>query len=315
MALLAGACGRAQPPSPDAARPIEGLDAAAVAPSCTRRLVDPPRTVVERPCGTFRAVLTDGARSVLLDAPARRFVELSAAHAVQTQVRVRALTSPFTGTLDTALERWLDGALADASPDRLAVAMEYLEGAPLVMQDGLQIAGDADYGPLTDLGSRLEGADFNDYLGMRWTYPDGTIDRPRPELLHSLDCSGYMRLVWGYRAGLPLAHGPSDQALARRAVQMAASTFGVTIIAAGEPLEGRLDRLQPGDLLFFDADPEDGPAIDHVGMLLGPDEGGHLRFISSRKGPNGPTLGDAHGASLLDGTGLYARAFRAARRL
>ena len=38
------------------------------------------------------------------------------------------------------------------------------------------------------------------------------------------------------------------------------------------------------------------------------------RFISSRKSANGPTLGDTNGKSLLDGTGLYAKSFRAARR-
>ena len=47
-----------------------------------------------------------------------------------------------------------------------------------------------------------------------------------------------------------------------------------------------------GDLLFFDADPDDGTRIDHVGMYLGLDAGNHHRFISSRKGANGPTLGD-----------------------
>jgi cell wall-associated NlpC family hydrolase len=73
--------------------------------------------------------------------------------------------------------------------------------------------------------------------------------------------------------------------------------------------------VQAGDLVFFDADPEDGPAVDHVGLYLGRDDGGHLRFLSSRKGANGPTLGDTRGASLLDGAGLYARAFRSARRL
>jgi cell wall-associated NlpC family hydrolase len=95
---------------------------------------------------------------------------------------------------------------------------------------------------------------------------------------------------------------------------MDASTFGVTIIGSGEA-GTHFERLQAGDLVFFDADPLDGPAIDHVGMFLGQDEAGHWRFVSSRKSPNGPTMGDLHGASLLDGTGLYARSFRSARRL
>jgi hypothetical protein len=291
-------------------------------PFCSRRLEDPGRIIVERPCGTPRAVLTDGARSAVLEGPARAFTEPAAA-AVQTTHWVRALPAPFPGSLDAALERWLEGALADGAPDLLAVAMQYLEGAPAIVSNGLQIAGDASYGPLSDLGTRVEGADFNDYLGLPWTYPDGSVDRPRADMLHSVDCSGYVRLLWGYRLGIPLAHGPSDVALPRRAVQMEGSTFGVTIIApvaaadagAGPPAPPRLDRLQAGDLVFFDADPGDGPAVDHVGLYLGRDGAGHARFISSRKSPNGPTMGDQHGASILDGVGLYARAFRSARRL
>jgi hypothetical protein len=67
--------------------------------------------------------------------------------------------------------------------------------------------------------------------------------------------------------------------------------------------------------VLFDADPEDGTGIDHVGLFLGIDsEGGH-RFLSSRKGANGPTLADVRGKSILDGDGLFARALRAVRRL
>jgi cell wall-associated NlpC family hydrolase len=74
-------------------------------------------------------------------------------------------------------------------------------------------------------------------------------------------------------------------------------------------------RFGIGDLVFFDADESDGTRIDHVGIYLGLDAGDHYRFISSRKGANGPTLGDYKGKSILDGTGLYARSFRAVRRL
>ena len=76
-----------------------------------------------------------------------------------------------------------------------------------------------------------------------------------------------------------------------------------------------LDRLDVGDLVFFDADTKDGPKLDHVGMYLGIDASGAHRFISSRKTVNGPTLGDAGGPSILDGTAKYARRFRGARRL
>ena len=73
--------------------------------------------------------------------------------------------------------------------------------------------------------------------------------------------------------------------------------------------------LAPADLVFFDADRDDGPKIDHVGIYVGRDARGHRRFISSRKQADGPTMGDIGGRSILDGDGLYARAFRATRRL
>ncbi|MEA2699612.1 MAG: hypothetical protein QOI66_3883, partial [Myxococcales bacterium] len=247
--------------------------------------------------------------------PERRFAEPSARDAVLTRAWVRALPAPFGGALNATTVAWLESALVDQSPDLLALAMQYVEGAPPIFDDQhLQIAGDADYGPLADGGTRKEGADFNDYLGASWSFPDGSIRRPHRLLLRSLDCSGFIRMLWGYRSGLPLARGAvSDgRAIPRRAVQMAASAPGV-VIATGAG--AAFDRLQPGDLVLFDADPLDGPAIDHVGMFLDKDQGGHLRFISSRKGANGPTLGDTRGASILDGGGLYARSFRLARRL
>jgi cell wall-associated NlpC family hydrolase len=127
-----------------------------------------------------------------------------------------------------------------------------------------------------------------------------------------------MRMIWGYRAGMPLGPGAMTAgagAIPRRVVQMAKANLGVTVIAAGFAASAaQLRTLQAGDIVFFDADPADGTAADHVGMVLGLDTGGHLRFISSRKGANGPTLGDTRGASVLDGHGLYARALRLARR-
>jgi cell wall-associated NlpC family hydrolase len=73
--------------------------------------------------------------------------------------------------------------------------------------------------------------------------------------------------------------------------------------------------LSAGDLVFFDASTDDGTQIDHVGMYLGRDSGGNHRFLSSRKSIDGPTLGDYNGRSVLNGTGLYAKSFRSARRL
>jgi hypothetical protein len=270
----------------------------------------------------MQAVLTDGARSVVLVGPTRRFEEASAKSAVVTTAWVRVLPAPFAGTMDVATSDWLKAALTDARPDILALSMQYIAGAPPLFDDHrVQIAGDADYGPLNERGARREGADFNDYLGQAWSFDDGKRRRPRGDMLHSLDCSGFIRMVWGFRSGLPLARGAVTvgNAIPRRAVQMDAMAPGVVIIARRPTTETRIppspkDRLQPGDLVFFDADPSDGAAVDHVGIFLDKDRDGHLRFISSRKGANGPTLGDDHGASLLDGTGLYARSFRSARR-
>jgi hypothetical protein len=42
---------------------------------------------------------------------------------------------------------------------------------------------------------------------------------------------------------------------------------------------------------------------------------GNHRFISTRKKTDGPTLRDYNGRSILEGTGLYAGAFHAVRRL
>jgi hypothetical protein len=317
MVLTTGTC--AKPAAVNHGDAANDLPVAAPPdPFSPRRLSDPPRTVAERPFGTTLAVLTDGARTVVLVGPQRRFEEPTAKNAVVTTAWVRALPAPFSGALDDKTTAWLDAALVDPSPDLLALAMEYIDDAPPILDaKKVQIAGDADYGPLTDLGTREEGADFNDYLGLPWTFSDGMLDRPHGDMLHSLDCSGYMRMLWGYRNGVPLAPGPvtAGQALPRRAVQMDASSPGIVIISNQQAPPMTMDQLQPGDLVFFDADPTDGPAIDHVGMFLDKDEAGHYRFISSRKNANGPTLGDDHGASLLDGTGLYAQSFRSARRL
>jgi cell wall-associated NlpC family hydrolase len=132
----------------------------------------------------------------------------------------------------------------------------------------------------------------------------------------ALDCSGFVRIVYGYRSGYPLQYTPRARgALPRRAVMMAERGPGVLIIPDSGKQVTDFDRLQAGDLLFFDADPGDGPVVDHVGMYLGIDSAGRRRFVSSRKVANGPTLGDVGAASVLDGSGLYASGFRSARRL
>jgi cell wall-associated NlpC family hydrolase len=283
--------------------------------------LDPKRIELRDASGRWLATLTHGARSVTCRGPQRDFSEsgLRVTHTVW----VRALLKPFNGTVDRV---WLQAALAANTrrqSDLLALAMQYVRGAPAQHEGGLQIAGDAAYGPLVN-GKRQEGADFNDYLGVDWTYPDRRVDDAELHQLHCLDCSGFVRMVWGFRRhapntepAMPLARKASadGSALPRRAVQMAARAPGV-LIERNRGLQLRdFSRLGIGDLVLFDADDDDGTAIDHVGLYLGVDSDGHHRFISSRKGANGPTLADVRGKSILDGNGLYARSFRAVRRL
>ncbi len=277
------------------------------------RLANPARTVVRSSDGTWLATLTDGSRTVVLAGPERTFAESSAPEQVISASWVRLLPAAFRGTVDRS---WLTTALADRTPDVLAIAMQYIDGAPPVIDArGTRIAGDADYGPLLADGTRAAGSDFNDYLGTTWTYPNGTTDPPEADQYGALDCSGFVRMVYGYGSGVPLRLRPDGVGLPRRSFEQLASAPGVIVIPdTGTPPISRA-ALQPGDLVFFDAASDDGTRIDHVGIFLGRDTGGHDRFISSRKGANGPTLGDIRGRSMLDGTGLYASAFRASRRL
>jgi cell wall-associated NlpC family hydrolase len=275
--------------------------------------------------GHWIATFTDGAYSVRLAGPSRTFAEPTAQRIVH-RIWVRALPVPFAGHVD---KEWLSRALlanTSNTADILAIAMQYIAGAPPLCEGGLQIAGDASYGPPAGR-TREEGSDFYDYLGIEWTDPDGRTHQPREDQLHCLDCSGFIRMIWGYRHNLPdaavsdrisLGWKPKTGALPRRAVQMCDHGPGVQIIANEGTPPRRLDELKVGDLVFFDADPKDGDAIDHVGMYLGRDARRHHRFVSSRKSADGPTFGDFRHSSILDGeteTDLYTRSFRAARRL
>ncbi len=72
-------------------------------------------------------------------------------------------------------------------------------------------------------------------------------------------------------------------------------------------------------LPFFDADTNDGPQIDHVGMYIGKDARGDYRFVSSRKTVNGPTFGmdsNLGGKSILScaSNWYWPARFRAVRR-
>lgn len=280
--------------------------------------------------GKWIATFTEGCYTVTLAGPERTFSETfkvdgETHHAsVKHSTWVRAAPGPADHTID---ERWLSHAL-DANwaetPDLLAIGMQYVKGAPAVSEGDLQIAGDAGYGPLAD-GRRQEGSDFNDYLGLPWLYPTDPPDAPEHAQRRCLDCSGYMRMIWGYRHHLPGAGYPdtlplslrprSGSTLPRRSFEIYVGGPGVILVPDTGSQVVNLNTFDIGDLVFFDASDDDHGRLDHVGMFLGRDTKGAHRFLSSRKIPNGPTLADRGHRSILDGTGYYAKAFRAVRRL
>lgn len=276
------------------------------------RLTSPDRVVVRDDLGVV-ATFTVGSRTVSLRGPQRTFAESTTTATITTTTWVRLLDQPFGGTVDHG---WLTARLGDTSDDILELTRQYTTGAPERRNAaGLRIAGDASYGRLLVDGTREEGSDFNDYLGVPWSY--GTsVDQPEANQYGAMDCSGYVRTAFGYRAGIPMTLQPRGAgALPRRAVQMSDSAPGVMVIPNTGTRPSNTAVLLPGDLVFFDASTDDGTLVDHVGIYLGVDSAGAPRFVSSRKSADGPTMGDIRGRSTLSGTGLYATTFRSARRL
>jgi cell wall-associated NlpC family hydrolase len=292
-----------------------------------RRGRQPSETEVHDTRNRVVATFTAGAFTVRLAGPTRTFAEGKAT--VSHATWVRTYPSPFDGNVN---EAWLRRALkanTQGVPDILGIAMQYIRDAPPIHEGPLQVAGDAHYGPLKD-GKPQEGSDFNDYLGIRWNYPGErfAVDEPEPHQRHCLDCSGFLRMVWGYRLNLPARSGQASvplcydtrsdhSAIPRRAYQIYEGGPGVMIVPDNSIQVKDLSRVQVGDLVFFNADKKlpDGDRIDHVGMYMGLDSNGRYRFISSRKSTNGPTLGDqgVRGGSVLDGDGTYPESFRAVR--
>jgi hypothetical protein len=268
------------------------------------RTADPAGTAVRDRSGAVLAELTDGSRTVTLAGPSRTFTEPGLSAKVVTDRWVRLLESPYSGSVDASLRDWLRRALDDRSADVLAVAFQYVKRAPDVLDGDTRIAGDARY--------RL-GADFNDYLGVKWTY-GGEVDRPESSGIGALDCSGFVRLVLGYRLGLPMSIAISQGTLPRTADEQMVGGPGSLIVRDSGKQVTRFDALRPGDLVFFDATDDGGRAIDHDGIYLGVDSNGDRRFISSRDGADGPTIGDVRGRSTINGSGYWATVFRAARR-
>ncbi|MFI8190753.1 NlpC/P60 family protein [Streptomyces sp. NPDC085946] len=293
------------------------------------RLENPARSVLRGANGKIEAVFTDGARTATLTGPARTFQEPSATRSkVSTTDWVRLMPEPWSEGAEK--EKWFKewyAEYADSKEDDIfAFASQYLAGAPEKKDEqGVVYAGDANFGPLNTGGAeggdlRLEQSDFYDYLGIAYPFRDGVVGQPEAVRARSIDCSGYMRMVLGYRARYPLmSSDASGDGLPRTANGMARSKAGVDILpltgVAAEDRPSAIDQLQPGDLVFFKLDQRTGQRLDHVGMVLGYDTEGHLVFISSREEINGPTIGDIGGVSRLDGNGYYAKTLRSAKRL
>ncbi|WP_084175847.1 NlpC/P60 family protein [Actinokineospora spheciospongiae] len=284
------------------------------------RLAEPARTVVRDAAGTTLATFTDGARTAVLTGPSRTLAEPRFTTAtVTTTAWVRLLPRPWSPNAETEpwFTPWFDQHGGSTEPDVLAVATQYLDGAPNETDaDGVRYRGDASFGPVAASGAgRLERSDFYDYLGVRHTFADRTTGTPDPKRLRAVDCSGFVRLVYGYRLGYPLLPGNKPgPGLPRRAYAIADSGPGVLVVPNEHRRAAAYTALQPGDLVFFEVE-DDEATLDHAAVYLGVDNTGHHRFISSRERANGPTMGDLGGTSLLDDGGHYSLAWRAARRI
>ncbi|WP_338932324.1 NlpC/P60 family protein [Streptomyces netropsis] len=319
---------------PETAPPVESIAGASTAAGGAKpasgeqrfeRLANPARTVVRGGDGGVLATFTDNARTAVLTGPSRTFAEPKFTSAkVTTDSWIRLLPQPWKEGAEKAawFKDWYGKMASSKEPDIFAISMEYLDGAPQKKDaQGVPYTGDAHFGPLNPKGSegadlRLEQSDFNDYLGITYTFRDGTVERPEPLRFRSIDCSGYIRTIFGYRARYPLmSKDVKGDGLPRTANGMARLSPGVPVIELGDKRPDNIDRLQPGDLVFFKVDRRTGERLDHVGMYMGLDTDGKPRFISSREEANGPTFGDKGGTARLDGSGYYAAGLRSAKRL
>ncbi|RCH67653.1 hypothetical protein DT019_15420 [Streptomyces sp. SDr-06] len=295
------------------------------------RLNNPARTVLRGDQGQILATFTDKARTATLRGPSRTFAEpANTAVRVVSEDWVRLMPQAWRqgAEKEAWFKTWFKEASSTKEDDLFATAFQYATGAP-VKKDakGLVYAGDAKFGPVNpDLTKNrgtplLEQSDFFHYLGIPYTFRDGTTKQPEPARAGAMDCSGFVRMVFGYRARYPLASDDNKgDGLPRTANGMARSRLGADIIPLSGPAPWyerpkNIDVLQPGDLLFFKMDHHTGERLDHVALYLGPDTEGHKTFISSRKEVNGPTIGDKGGVSRIDGGGFYAQLLRNAKRL
>lgn len=296
--------------------------------------------------GVEVARFTDGCYTAGMTGPERSFTWSGGTHGstVRTTTWLRTLPRPYAYTGTTAystaeISQWLDeargvncGPTGGGQADLLDFSFEYDEGSPTVRDTtGQLVSSDAAYG---------SGADFYDYLGLPWLPPDRTTPRqPDPKQYGTIDCSGFIRLVWGYRDNFPFAQGydakvpltyapAGGTSISRNSWEMYGSGPGRILVSFrsgsspsyGSPSAEELSRLLPGDMVFFDTKntvTTNPNYISHMGMYVGTDSLGNHRFLSSRDSLNGPTMGDNSVWSVLNASSghvYYALRFRAARR-
>lgn len=280
----------------------------------------PGRTVMRTGAGALVAELTHGSRTVLLTGPQRTFTEPAATKAkIVTTSWVHVADDLFEPDQlgDERFAKWLLARVGKPADDVLACACDYITDAPVRTRDGVRYAGDAEFGYINEESTR-DGADFYDYLGIPWTWPDGTTTRPAGQWRRALDCSGYLRLIYGYRMGMTLHRSNKrvDEGLPRTAYAIAERAPSTLIAEAEEPDEAPKDlsRVTAGDVVFFALHAEDPGLITHCGIVLGRDGDGDLRFASSRSTINGPTFGDVAGDGIIN-AGFFGERLRKVIRL
>lgn len=255
--------------------------------------------------------------------------------AVTHNTWVRLLDEPFDGLWSPAVEHEVRRWALDRTPDVLAYGFAYVAGAPVVQDASLgvgkQVMGEAKYGPTEADGKRQEGSDFNDYITVSGDYlhlatPSTDVNELAQQ--YCLDCSGFVRMVFGYWLGMTMSLDDAADLnglwLPRRSVKIMPTGGPGVIIAESVGTVPSLADIQIGDVVGFNADTADDGAgedvedveetDDHVGVYVGQDADGNYLFLSSRKTANGPTVGAVGGTSHLNGSGFWAVALRHIRR-
>ncbi|MFD8301641.1 NlpC/P60 family protein [Streptomyces sp. NPDC059690] len=263
------------------------------------RIGNPARTVARDPRGTVVATFTDGARTAVLTGPSRTFAEPRTTDAkVVTKSWVRLLPKPWARGAERGgwFRTWLTSPLGSRDPDILATAFEYVAGAPVrTTAAGVKYSGAARYAPDTTSGSGRAaqgkpkprtGSDFYDYLGIPWTFLDTVTRRPEKDRARSVDSSGYVRLVYGYRSGFPLnsRDNAAGSGLQRTPDAIAHGRLGVPVIPLTDRRPTVIQQLQPGDLVFFTTRELPGKRIGHIGICLGLDPDGDGYYAQGLRG-------------------------------